>query len=188
MCFLRLDAVRMSELLALEDMPTLTDREYFQFLRQHDIVHGLLAFDDGVPEGEDEGLPASGDAVLAREEAAPELVSHVAVPRPLVRLRPRGRVVLKISPEDPGVKIYFDKGSHTSGRPRAWTCCPNDDHPYCEKYKFLHQFPSERSLKVWLYAWSTANFRHADKYGHLGFVPTVATLAELDVKLKEYAA
>ena len=79
------------------------------------------------------------------------------------------RCVVHVGGNSAKLKIFFDRGTHQSGRPRAWANC--EAHG-CIKCMFVDDFDDKRGVCSWLYAWWTT-FREEEetKENHLTYEP-----------------
>ena len=125
--------------------------------------------DNGV--GTDAGMGALEDGRASDDD----VVGVVALPPglevgdvPMAGVRPPVRCG--------GHIVHFDGYSHTSGRLRMFISCSNPEHGKCEKYKFVHAFPTEKATAAWLMAWKDMSRLVTDRLEHYSLEPSEAAM------------
>ncbi len=75
------------------------------------------------------------------------------------------------APDLPSVRVYFDHGSHQSGRHRGWVDCGVDSHLNCIHYEFVGS-SSRKDLLALMHPWYLAGPHCTDKRLLLAYMPS----------------
>ena len=111
--------------------------------------------DDEQPPPELEALPAHyGDHQLARLVPAD------------IGARFWTRALVDTGPHSSQIRLFFDRGTHQSGKQRGWVDC---SHHECIRYVFCDH--SKLEMAAEMLAWERAGATLADKSIHLAFKP-----------------
>ena len=109
----------------------------------------------------DESVEGEENAGQADDElAGPPPPTPVAPHRPLHGL-PREEQVRCTVAGMTHLRVDFDNYSHTSGDLRAFLNC--GCHDGCRTYQFVKNFPSQRRVVAWLFAWGSAASRWKER-------------------------
>ncbi len=132
---------------------------------------------------------SGGDAILDDDAGLQVVPAYEAIPdehvlSPLLPLPPAPgdcatwKRCVVTSPGGLQLKVYFDNGSHSSGRYRGWTDCPFHS---CIRYRFCDEHGSREALAADMVAWAEVGCQ--DAFGshekHIRYRPAVSRVREL---------
>lgn len=81
------------------------------------------------------------------------------------------------------VKVYFDHGSHQSGRLRGYAVCGSKEHDSCYKYRFCDEFESRVDMAAFMLSWASSHADHVTKSSHVDFNPLEGEVSRVRMSL-----
>ena len=148
-----------------------------------------MSFDDAIMDDDQEVpgmLPDSVPPVRpdAESSALPDAdfaYSEQGLMAPAVTLSGWSRCIVDAGAGTKQMKLFFDHGSHSSGRQRGWVDCDLHD---CRRYRHVSGTQAEFSAEMYAWFINSASDGIHDRWCHLAYHPPSADVAALVDKLR----